>query len=137
MNIPEISEQRFWAKVEKTDSCWIWRGGIMGRGYGTFFVDGVSHRVHRLAYRLLVGEIEEELTVDHLCKIKICVNPSHMELVTRAENSRRAFTGIVQCPKGHPYDESNTIFHGPLRRNRKCRQCNNARRRKEFSAINR
>lgn len=87
------ASERFWAKVEKTSGCWYWRGAVAGR-YGRFWVgstrsDGRLLQAHRFAYELLIGPIPPELTIDHLCLNKLCVNPDHMEPVTGAENTRR------------------------------------------------
>jgi len=82
---------RFWAKVDKSDTCWTWTGSRNGRGYGLFMVaPGSCVRAHRFAYELLVGPIPDGLQLDHLCGVKACVNPSHLEPVTNEENSRRA-----------------------------------------------
>lgn len=85
------TEERFWPRVNKTPTCWIWTGPTW-RGYGRFWVEnGTRHaRAHRYAYELLVGPIPKDLTVDHLCHNRRCVNPEHMELVTLAENTRRS-----------------------------------------------
>lgn len=84
---------RFWAKVSEGESCWQWTAATNGRGYGRFShgpMRGQTHELaHRFAYEALVGPIPVGLTVDHLCENKRCVNPAHMELVTRAENTRR------------------------------------------------
>jgi hypothetical protein len=86
------TEERFWAKVEKTDACWLWTGSRNGRGYGLLNVaTGASPvRAHRFSYELLVGTIPAGLQLDHLCGVKACVNPAHLEPVTNEENSRRA-----------------------------------------------
>lgn len=85
------TEQRFWQKVEKSaDGCWLWAGTILPSGYGQFRVGLGRARAHRFAYELLVGEIPEGLTIDHLCRNIRCVNPDHLEPVTAAENVRRA-----------------------------------------------
>jgi len=81
---------RFWSKVNKTNTCWLWEGTVENTGYGSF---AVSHTkgvlAHRLAYELSVGEIPSGLTLDHLCRVRNCVNPDHLEPVTCAENIRR------------------------------------------------
>jgi hypothetical protein len=105
-------EQRFWAKVSPgdPDECWLWRGSVNSEGYGRIRINRVHYAAHRLAYELLVGPIPEGLHIDHLCRVRSCVNPSHMEPVpcrinvlrgvgVAAQNSRKAF-----CPRGHVYD---------------------------------
>ena len=87
---------RFWKKVEKTDTCWLWTGTKRSDGYGRFFRTGakLSTPVHRYAYELLVGTIPDGLTIDHVyaygCRNRHCVNPNHLEPVTRAVNTHRA-----------------------------------------------
>jgi hypothetical protein len=86
---------RFWARVEKRpDGCWIWTGVINHNGYGRYTYarpDGrsLASRAHRIAYELLVGPIPDGLQLDHLCRVKACVNPAHLEPVTQDENMRR------------------------------------------------
>jgi len=83
------AEDRFWAKVEKTAACWLWTGSL-NRGYGHFHVSrGSTTTGHRFAYELLVGPVPDGLELDHICKIKRCVNPAHLEPVPHIENSRR------------------------------------------------
>ncbi|MFB8182628.1 HNH endonuclease signature motif containing protein [Streptomyces sp. NPDC055966] len=84
------AEQRFWEKVEKTDSCWLWIAGINRHtGYGRF---GLRHGqmvdAHRYAYEIANGPIPEKHDVHHTCHVRHCVNPSHLEAVTRSENLR-------------------------------------------------
>ncbi len=118
---------RFESKVERTDTCWLWVGATNSRGYGCWGVEGVSHLAHRVAYEVLVGPIPEGLTIDHLCFNKLCVNPAHLEPVTRRENIRRAYelSKPTHCPQGHEYSERNTYLKpragGHL--NRICRLC--------------
>jgi len=93
---------RFWAKVEKTDTCWLWKGRVMWKGYGMFrFENRPDQRVHRLAYAEVVGPIPAEMTIDHLCRNRVCVNPDHLEVVTREENTRRARALVTHCKRGH------------------------------------
>src|SRR5690348_3625220 len=84
----ESPEERFWKYVEKTDSCWIWTGSLNTSGYGILRI-GKTTSVHRFAYELLVGPIGEGLQLDHVCCVRHCVNPAHLEPVTAAENMRR------------------------------------------------
>ena len=121
--------ERFWSYVEKTDSCWLWRGAATGRGYGNCSMFGRSQSAHRVAYELLVGPIPEGLTIDHLCRVKTCVNPAHMEPVTNRENIQRARGGNDACVHGHPYTAENMIPRNDGS-TYKCRTCHNARRRK-------
>lgn len=110
-------EPRFLAKVDKTETCWLWTGWVDRNGYGRFWLDGRSPGAHRVAYELYVGPIPAGLEIDHLCRVRNCVNPAHLEPVTTAENVRRtlAFREPYQasmdaCRNGHPYDDENTRF---------------------------
>jgi hypothetical protein len=124
--------ERFWPKVQKAgpDDCWIWIGALDRHGYGTIGQinqKGIWRmaRAHRIAYELEIGPIPDGLTIDHLCRVPACVNPSHMEPVTKSENTRRGFAAKTQCPQGHPYTEDN-IYWDMTRgqyRTRKCRTC--------------
>lgn len=72
----------------RTD-CLLWPGAV-DRGYGRVWVDGQAKRVHRVVWQLKVGPIPEDMTIDHLCRMRACCNTEHMELVPQAENTRRA-----------------------------------------------
>jgi len=117
---------RFWEKVQKTDSCWIFTGAGCGVGYGEIWAHGRVMRAHRVAYELLIGPVPEGLTLDHRCRNRRCVNPAHLEPVTNRENLLRGngWSGrnarATHCPKGHPYSEENTTRRGGKRY---CRTC--------------
>ncbi len=124
-------DERFWGYVTKTPTCWLWTG-TLSRGYGQFRVDGRLVRAHRWAYETLIGPITRGLDIDHLCRVHNCVNPEHMEVVTRRINILRGISvsalaaQATHCPQGHPYDEKNTYYR-PKTSHRGCRTCNRQR----------
>ena len=122
--------------------CWIWYGRKNEAGYGLFRGRGA----HRAVYEMFIGEIPKGLELDHLCKIKDCVNPNHLDLVTREENMRRADLSNngkhlaeaqrikTHCPQNHPYIPENiyyekTSYGGIARR---CKICQNAKSKKYY-----
>lgn len=79
-------EQRFWAKVDKTDECWVWTAFTGSHGYGQIKVDGRYRRAHRVSWEFAHGPIPDGLFLDHRCANKRCVNPAHLRIVTHAQN---------------------------------------------------
>lgn len=117
-------EERFWAKVQRTDSCWVWTGALTHKGYGVFHDYGNrTIQSHCFAYEHFVGSIPGDLEIDHLCRNRACVNPAHLEPVTHRTNILRGTALITHCPQGHAYDEANTRFD--LQGHRLCRTCRN------------
>lgn len=130
-------ERRLSRHVSIEGDCWIWTGSRSGNGYGMIAVDNVRWMAHRYAYTALVGAIPEGLDLDHLCRNRACINPAHLEPVTRSENLKRGAPrgerqrARTHCPHNHPYDEQNTT-----RRNgrRICKACDRDRARRNREA---
>lgn len=77
-------------EIDIEAGCWLWCAARTKQGYGHVYWKGQRPATHRLVYELLVGPIPYALVLDHLCKVKPCCNPAHLEPVTLVENSRRA-----------------------------------------------
>lgn len=163
----------FFSKIEVSESgCWLWISGLKPNGYGVFCVNRRPLYAHRWSYEYHKGPIPEGLHIDHLCKVRHCVNPEHLEAVTArvnllrsnsptglnarkekcpkgheytlASNGKRfcsicerervrsfyvstAYHRATHCPKGHPYDETNTVMYTSGHRCRACRRERNQR----------
>lgn len=105
--------RRFWAKVDAhPGGCWLWTAGRFSNGYGLFSLGGKPRRnalAHRWLYERLVGPVPEGLDLDHLCRVRHCVNPAHLEPVTRSVNLQRGAKRPPQelCKRGHALSEDN------------------------------
>jgi len=130
--------ERFLTKVQETiTGCWEWTASRDRKGYGLFRLGirkaGTRRLVqaHRFAYRVFVGPIPAGTVLDHLCRNPSCVNPTHLEPVTAAENNRRGNSPTAtnarktHCPRGHEYNAENT-YTDP-RGGRHCRICDRAK----------
>lgn len=132
---PADLPRRFAAKISLDDSgCWIFTGATTSKGYGSIGRAGRVVSTHRFAYELLVGPISAGMQLDHLCRVRACCNPAHLEPVTAGENVRRAPRfAVTHCPQGHPYAGPNLKITS--RGSRNCRAClNAAARRRRASA---
>ena len=124
-------------KVTIRGDCWIFTGCLNSRGYGCIQHEGRVQLAHRVAYETAIGPIPGGLTIDHLCMVKSCVNPAHLEPVTLAENLRRSRANgraapplsarnaaKAQCRHGHDFDQVNT--YTTPEGHRVCRTCKRA-----------
>lgn len=107
-----------------TDSseCWLWLGALDKSGYGVAYYEGRAQRAHRAVYSERVGPIPKGLELDHLCKVRRCVNPLHLLPVTHAENMSRGTSKAERpnCKQGHPFVGDNLIVRNGRR---DCREC--------------
>lgn len=123
-------------KVDPSSGCWSWTGYIQSNGYGKVGLDGRTLLAHRVTYTFLVGEIPSGLVIDHICRNRCCVNPTHLRVVTHWENIREprslSISNInaakTHCPQGHPLVLTKSSGA------RSCRECVIARDRARWPA---
>lgn len=138
--------ERIERRVERIpfSGCWIFMGALNTSGYGWVGRggrgDGVD-RAHRITYQHYRGEVPAGKELDHLCRVRSCCNPFHLEAVTRKEHCQRGDVGKTtgaknraktHCPKGHEYTSENTYWHQS--RKYLCRGCKQCRSRKKGAA---
>lgn len=135
---PELQTAPFAGRLIKTAAgCWVYTGARNQNDYGAVSFKSYGTSVaHRLSYTRCVGPIPEGLQLDHLCRVRPCVRPSHLEPVTMLENISRGFVGWINnpnalkshCKHGHPFDGENTaieVYRGKTQR--RCRTCDSSR----------
>lgn len=122
----QMMAERFWPKVHITRGCWLWTAATGNGGYGLWSPPKASGQkmgvAHRFSYMTTVGPIPDGLELDHLCRVRNCVRPDHLEPVTHAENMRRYAEATTHCASGHLYDAANTLIDP--RGYKRCRACN-------------
>lgn len=121
-------------RTRREGDCIRWTGAHTPKGYGSVRADGKTRALHRVVYELSVGPIPDGLEIDHRCRVRDCVEVTHLEPVTHAENLRRRKPPPDHCPQGHPFTPENTSWSQsrqrpkPTRRCRTCKQARNAAR---------
>jgi hypothetical protein len=121
------AEERFWPKVDAFGDCWEWTRSKNKGGYGQFRFKGRSYLAHKYAYESLVGPIPDGLELDHRCRNHGCVNPDHLEAVTRRVNIMRGESTSsrnarkTHCKRNHEFTDENTRI--TMRGTRVCRTC--------------
>lgn len=138
---PDLLPPRIAAKIAVDSSgCWLWTGA-KADGYGRVGLSGRKRiAAHRLAYTLLVGPIPEGSQLDHLCRVRHCLNPAHLEPVDCRTNLLRGQTIAAtnaakeRCVHGHLFDEANTRYR--MRGNSRCRSCRTCER-AQYTPVNR
>lgn len=124
---------RFSRRITRdSGGCWRWTGQTDKDGYGIVSPYRQNQKkAHRVSFELFEGPIPAGMQIDHLCRVRSCVNPDHLLPVTCHENIVRGDTGTrdarTACPAGHPYDEINTLRNA--RGHRQCRTCHRERER--------
>lgn len=113
--------------IDPVTGCWLWTGLLDSDGYGQLRISGRLVMAHRLSYTDAKGQIPGGMELDHLCRVRNCVNPSHLEPVTHRENVMRGegicarAANVTHCPKGHPYEGDNLVIFADGKR--RCRTC--------------
>lgn len=122
---------RFWDKVLFTVDCWEWQASKNNSRYGTFGIGNQKTTMaHRFSYELFNGKIPDGLEINHLCKNTSCVNPGHLEVVTRQQNVLKSNAPSAmqakqtECKYGHPLSDSNLAIYN---KKRVCRKCHTRR----------
>jgi len=123
---PTRKQQFASSYLEDANGCWIWNRSLVTGGYAAFW-DGQTVSGHRWSYEHFIGPVPKGMQLDHLCRVRECVNPHHLEPVTLAENVMRG-VGLsainarkTQCKRGHVFDGSNTYIAS--NGSRCCRPC--------------
>ena len=124
--------ERFWRRIEPepNSGCWLWIGATNGNGYAKLSVNGRMNEAHRVSYEMFVGKIPIGLDIDHLCRIRSCVNPNHLRILTRQQNVMCGQHPNVirsranRCLRGHTFDYVDPRGH------KRCRECRRQRDRR-------
>ena len=120
-------QERFESHIEPitVSGCWLWMSYTTKAGYGRFKINGKMDYAHRVAYKMYKGQIPKGLQIDHLCRVRGCCNPDHLEAVTCKENNRRGWYGVLwRCKNGHDTTRDENVIKKKTG-GRRCRVCHN------------
>lgn len=136
-------EERFWAKVcKQPNGCWLWQGALSTAGYGTFNLGrrGAGYEyAHRISYAWAYGDMPAGQELDHLCRIRRCVNPQHLESVSHRINVFRGDAPTIRiaisgkCHNGHEINTENMYFRKDRPGKWNCRVCRRERRKAGYA----
>lgn len=139
--------ERFAGKYEAdADGCWLWTAMVNSRGYAQIGVTlspgvTVTRYAHRVAYEATHGPIPDGLVVDHICNVRRCVNPDHLQLLTSQENIDRSQHPMIlrrledRCVRGHDLSDPAVVYIRPDNGRRACRKCYRVRYEQRRDAI--
>lgn len=141
MNL-KLEKERFdkFVYPEPNTGCWLWGGAINSSGYGNFTIEGKTRSAHKVSWERENGPVPQNLCIDHLCRVRCCVNPEHMEIVSNLENILRGRAIELNrirakqrslsshCKYGHPFIPENTYYIQRETPRRVCKTCHNRRR---------
>lgn len=135
----ERFEEKF--TLDPSTDCWLWHGATDSWGYGTVTINNRQFGAHRVSYEYRYGSVPKKpLELDHICRVRWCVNPEHLEPVTGKTNTLRGNTITAtnarktHCPRGHPLSGDNVYAHNG---HRSCKICNRERGKARYLATKR
>lgn len=123
LRLGQIRDRFFARLAQRRNGCWIWTAAKVagyGLGYSWLTVPTKGAYAHRIAFEYFIGSIPKGRELDHLCRNRACCNPTHLELVTRGENTKRANDARTHCNNGHAFTKRNSVTRKGSRACLKC-----------------